>query len=120
MARRRSPAPRTASLPPAGVQPAPATQSPLYVEALAAHHARGNRVADALVDALIAAQRDALALGVALAADPTAFARHAAAFLGAVHEASARAWAFATVVARAQSEAATELQAASRRALGGG
>lgn len=134
MAKRRSPATRTpatapapgastaasASPGPSTARPAPDTPAGRYIEALAAHHARGNRLVDALLDAFIDGQRDTLALGAAVYADPTALAHHASTFLTTMHAAHARMLAFAQVLARTQAEATADLHAAGRRALGGG
>lgn len=99
-----------------------------YVERLAQSHerltsafetarARNARLADKFFQAMVAGQRDALALGKTVIAEPTAYAKNIEAFLNSMSAAQERALDVAKTVYREESDAAGEMRDAAQRAF---
>lgn len=88
-----------------------------FVEALGTARERSARVADKLIENLLAGQRDALKLGKTLAAQPTEYGKNIEALLHSLTGAQERTVEFAKTVYRTNSEIATEARAAAAKAM---
>lgn len=91
-----------------------------FAEALGTARERAARVADKLVENLLASQRDALNLGKTLAAQPAEYGKNVEAALHSLTSAQERALELAKTVYRTNSEIAAEARAAAARALESG
>ncbi len=90
-----------------------------FVEALGSARERSARVADKLIENLLASQRDALTLGRTVAAQPTEYGKNIEAFLHSLTTAQERTLEFAKTVYRTNNEIAAEARAAAAKALEG-
>jgi hypothetical protein len=88
-----------------------------FVEAVGSARERATRVTDKLVENLLAGQRDALALGKTLAAQPTEYGKNVEAFLHSLTSAQERALELAKTVYRTNNEIAADARAAAAKAL---
>ncbi len=81
-----------------------------FAETLSTVRERNARVTDKFVEALIAGQRDALSLGKAFAAEPTAYGKNMEAVMESMSAAQERALDVAKTVYREQAEAGAEFR----------
>jgi len=88
-----------------------------FAAALEASRARSARVADKFFSALIDSQRDAISLGQAMAAAPTAYGKNMEAMMHSMTAAQERALDLAKAVYKEQAEATGELRSATEKAL---
>ncbi len=91
-----------------------------FAEAVGSARERSARVADKVIENLLASQRDALALGKTLASQPTEYGKNVEAFLHSLTSAQERALELAKTVYRANNEIAADARAAAGRALESG
>jgi len=91
-----------------------------FAEALSSARERSSRVADKLLENLLASQRDALNLGKTLAAQPTEYGKNVEAFLQSLTSAQERALELAKTVYRTNNEIAAEARAAAASAIESG
>ena len=91
-----------------------------FAEALGSARERSARVADKLIENLLAGQRDALTLGKTLVTQPTEYGKNVEAFLHSLTSAQERAMEFAKTVYRTNSEIAAEARAAAASAIESG
>ncbi|MGR8921431.1 MAG: hypothetical protein ACU85V_17580 [Gammaproteobacteria bacterium] len=83
-----------------------------YAERVEAARARSARVADTVIEAMMAAQRDAIALTKTMAAEPTAYAKNAEAYMDALSTAQERTLDVAKTIYREQADATAEFRSA--------
>lgn len=88
-----------------------------FAAALEASRARNARIADKFFATLLANQREALALGKAMASAPTAYGKNMEAAMHSLSAAQERALDFAKTVYREQADASGELRDAATRAF---
>ncbi len=91
-----------------------------FAAALGTARERSARVADKLIENLLASQRDALTLGKTLAAQPTEYGKNVEVFLHSLTSAQERALEFAKTVYRTNNEIAAEARAAAASAIESG
>ena len=81
---------------------------------------RSARVADKVVESMLASQRDALALGKTLAAEPTAYGKNMEVFVQSLSSAQERALELAKTLYREQSDVAGEYRASAEKFFAAG
>ena len=88
-------------------------------EVISTTRARNTRISEELFKTVIAGQREALALGKTIAAEPMAYNKNISAFVNSMTAAQERALEVSKLVIREQSEALAETRAAAEKAFSG-